>query len=145
MSTHLQLEKQLCFRLYRLNKAMNRLYAPLLKNLQLTYPQYLVMLALWQENKSMAVKALGEKLDLDSGTLSPLLKRLENIGYIARKRSIDDERQVNISLSAQGKNLKQSAEKIPALMFAQTGLSIEGLQQLSQQLDNLLDNINTSS
>jgi len=124
---------------------MNRLYAPLLKNLQLTYPQYLVMLALWQENKSMAVKALGEKLDLDSGTLSPLLKRLEKIGYIARKRSIDDERQVNISLSAQGKNLKQSAEKIPALMFAQTGLSIEGLQQLSQQLDNLLDNINTSS
>ncbi len=145
MSEQLQLEKQLCFRLYRLNKAMNRLYAPILKPLQLTYPQYLVMLVLWQTNKSIAVKTLGEKLDLDSGTLSPLLKRLEKIGYIARQRSLDDERQVNIELTIQGKQLKQSAEKIPALMFAQTGLSIEGLQQLSQQLDTLFDNINAAS
>jgi DNA-binding MarR family transcriptional regulator len=144
MSTSLLLEKQLCFRLYRLHKAMNRLYNPVLKTLKLTYPQYLVMLVLWQVNTGISVKTLGEKLDLDSGTLSPLLKRLEKIGYITRSRSVNDERHVNISLTEQGKTLKHSAEEVPALMLAKTGLSVEALQQFSQQLDVLLYNINTS-
>jgi DNA-binding MarR family transcriptional regulator len=141
MSEQLKLENQLCFRLYNINKAMNRLYAPLLKKLDLTYPQYLVMLVLWQEQQGISVKALGKKLDLDSGTLSPLLKRMENLGYISRQRNINDERSVEIFLTTLGRELKSQAICIPATMFAKTGLTPEELHDLRETLDKLVANI----
>lgn len=141
MTDHLILEKQLCFRLYNVNKAMNRLYNKLLIDLNLTYPQYLVMLVLWQQQRAISIKELGKKLDLDSGTLSPLLKRLEKTDYIVRKRNNVDERVVEIYLTTQGKALKIKAEKIPSLMFAKTGLSSEELQQLNGTLDHLLSQL----
>ena len=86
MSEHLTLEKQLCFRLYSLNKNLTKLYSPLLKKLGLTYPQYLVMLALWQAEKTVPIKQLCQQLDLDTGTLSPLLKRMEQSQLLTRAR-----------------------------------------------------------
>ncbi len=141
MSNNLQLEKQLCFRLYSLNKVMNRLYTPVLKKLGLTYPQYLVMIVLWQSNKAVSVKSLGNKLDLDSGTLSPLLKRMEILKFLNRERSEADERCVQIKLTESGKKLKHTAQNIPEKIFAITGLTPEKLIELSQQLDELLINL----
>jgi len=141
MSEHLKLENQLCFRLYNLNKAMNRLYAPLLNDLGLTYPQYLVMLVLWQSSTAISVKLLGKQLDLDSGTLSPLLKRMEKMALITRKRNEFDERVVEIFLTQNGVKLKENAECIPAKMFAKTGLSVDKITLLNNSLDKLLSNI----
>ncbi len=138
MTNNLLLEKQLCFRLYSLNKLMNRHYNPVLKELNLTYPQYLVMLVLWQTNDVISVKTLCDKLDLDSGTLSPLLKRLEKSQLLSRKRGEKDERSVLIKLSQKGKELKNKAQHVPEKMFAITGLQPEQLQSLNQQLDQLL-------
>ena len=101
----LKLDRQLCFAVYAAAHAYNRLYKPLLDPLGLTYPQYLVMLVLW-ESDGLAVKAIGQKLLLDSGTLTPLLKRLEAAGLVTRERSRDDERQVIIRLTAEGRGLK---------------------------------------
>lgn len=142
MNNNLLLEKQLCFRLYSLNKLMCRLYAPVLKELSLTYPQYLVMIVLWQYYKAgISVKDLGAKLDLDSGTLSPLLKRMEKQSLIKRERDSKDERVVLIKLTQQGVELQKNAEHIPAKMFAVTGLSPEKLQVLNLTLDQLIDNL----
>jgi len=142
-SDNLTLEKQLCFRLYSLSKLMNRLYTPVLKELSLTYPQYLVMLVLWEEKaKPISIKVLGEKLDLDSGTLSPLLKRMEKQSFITRTRKKTDERSVEVTLTKEGKALRAKAEHIPADMFAVTGLSIEQLKGLTLQLDQLLVTLN---
>lgn len=144
MTNHdnLKLEKQLCFRFYSLSKSMSRLYTPVLKDLSLTYPQYLVMLVLWEYNQPISIKNLGEKLDLDSGTLSPLLKRMESQKLISRCRNIDDERSVEITLSPMGINLKVKAEHIPAKMFSLTGMSPTELVQLNQGLDKLLFRLN---
>ncbi len=143
---NLKLENQLCFRLYSLTKLMNRHYSPVLKKLGLTYSQYLVMLVLWERNNStftISVKLLGEKLDLDSGTLSPLLKRLEKQGMISRCRNSEDERSVEIKLTDAGCQLKMKAQDIPAQMFSVTGMSIDELHSLSKQLDSLLISMNT--
>ncbi|MCW8863470.1 MAG: MarR family transcriptional regulator [Colwellia sp.] len=143
---HLKLENQLCFRLYSLTKLMNRHYSPVLKKLGLTYSQYLVMLVLWENNDTtpaISVKQLGEKLDLDSGTLSPLLKRLEKQALLSRVRNSDDERSVVIKLTDSGCQLKSQAQNIPAQMFSVTGLSIDELQGLNVQLDGLLATMNT--
>lgn len=142
MSTNLLLEKQLCFRLYSLNKLMCRLYAPILKDLDLTYPQYLAMLVLWQNTKGISVKDLGNQLDLDSGTMSPLLKRMEARELLIRVRQSSDERVVIIKLTKEGIALKQSAEHIPGEMFAVTGLTPEKLLNLNHDLDQLIANIN---
>jgi len=142
----LQLENQLCFRLYSLTKLMNRHYSPVLKKLGLTYSQYIVMLVLWENNNTnsaISVKHLGAKLDLDSGTLSPLLKRLEKQGVISRLRNSEDERSVEIKLTGSGCQLKVQAQDIPAQMFSVTGMSIDDLQSLNSQLDNLLVLMNT--
>jgi DNA-binding MarR family transcriptional regulator len=136
----LLLKNQLCFRLYSLNKAMTRLYAPLLAQLQLTYPQYLVMLVLWQHN-ALTVNALGQQLDLDSGTLSPLLKRMEKQGLLIRKRDTNDERKVIVQLTSQGETLKNQATNIPNQLFDQCGLTADSYQQLCQEFDQLLANI----
>jgi DNA-binding MarR family transcriptional regulator len=141
MSDNLLLEKQLCFRIYTLNKLMCRLYAPILKELSLTYPQYLAMLVLWQHREGISVKALGSQLDLDSGTLSPLLKRMETQGLLSRVRQSKDERVVIIKLTQQGIVLQQSAEHIPGKMFGVTGLTPDKLQSLTTELDQLIENI----
>jgi len=138
---NLKLENQLCFRFYSLTKLMNRYYSPVLKKLGLTYSQYLVMLALWENNNTQAaisVKQLGEKLDLDSGTLSPLLKRLEKQSLVNRVRNSEDERSVEIRLTDEGCLLKAQAQDIPAQMFSVTGMSVSELQSLNAQLDKLL-------
>ena len=152
----LKLENQLCFRLYNLSKSMNRLYAPVLKELGLTYPQYLVMLALWEEENgskvekskavaskvsALKVKVLGEKLDLDTGTLSPLLKRMEKLNLISRNRNKEDERSVEIKLTPHGQALKNDAEHIPAKKFKATKFSFDELQNLNKMLDMLSANI----
>ncbi|NQY36756.1 MAG: MarR family transcriptional regulator [Alteromonadaceae bacterium] len=137
----LKLENQLCFRLYNLSKSMNRLYAPVLKQLELTYPQYLVMLVLWDATEPLKVKSLGEKLDLDTGTLSPLLKRMEKLNLISRNRNKKDERSVEIKLTPHGQSLKLKAEHIPTQMFKVTKLSINELQNLNKMLDKLSENI----
>ena len=142
----LKLENQLCFRLYSLTKLMNRHYSPVLKNLGITYSQYLVMLVLWENNNTtsaISVKQLGEKLDLDSGTLSPLLKRLEKHALVNRVRNNEDERSVEIKLTNLGCQLKSQAQNIPAQMFSVTGMSVEEVQGLNSQLDNLLATMNT--
>ncbi|MBL4763744.1 MAG: MarR family transcriptional regulator [Colwellia sp.] len=143
---NLKLEKQLCFRLYSLTKLMNRHYNPVLKKLGLTYSQYLVMLVLWGKNNttsSLSVKQLGEKLDLDSGTLSPLLKRMEKQLLLSRFRNSEDERSVEVKLTGLGCQLKQQAINIPAQMFSVTGMSIDELHTLNVSLDSLLVTMKT--
>ena len=108
----LKLDNQLCFALYSANRTMTKVYKPLLDKYSLTYPQYLVLLVLFEED-NMMVKKLGDKLYLDSGTLTPLLKRMESAGFIKRKRSKDDERKVFILLSQKSKELKESLAEIP--------------------------------
>jgi DNA-binding MarR family transcriptional regulator len=142
----LKLENQLCFRLYSLTKLMNRHYSPVLKTLGLTYSQYLVMLVLWENNdttSAVSVKQLGQKLDLDSGTLSPLLKRLEKQGLISRIRNSKDERSVEIKLTDSGCQLKIKAKDIPKQMFSVTGMSLDELQVMNSQLDSLTSAMNT--
>jgi len=143
---NLKLENQLCFRLYSLTKLMNRHYSPVLKKLGLTYSQYLVMLVLWESNNTtstISVKQLGEKLDLDSGTLSPLLKRLEKQLLVNRVRNSEDERSVEIKLTNSGCQLKEQALEIPEQMFSITGMSLNELEKLNTQLDSLLATMNT--
>tara|TARA_R110001592_G_scaffold32200_1_gene112939 strand:+ start:5193 stop:5654 length:462 start_codon:yes stop_codon:yes gene_type:complete len=147
---NLKLENQLCFQLYSLTKLMNRHYSPVLKKLGLTYSQYLVMLVLWENTNTtnnitaaISVKQLGERLDLDSGTLSPLLKRLEKQALLCRIRSSGDERSVEIKLTDSGCQLKAQAQDIPAYMFSVTGMSLDELQAMNSQLDSLLTTMNT--
>lgn len=116
------LDDQLCFAVYRAAHAFTRAYKPLLDRLGLTYPQYLAMLALWEED-GQAVKDLGRRLGLDSGTLSPLLKRLEQAGFVVRQRDAGDERQVIVSLTAEGLALAGPAEAVYAGIGAATGCS----------------------
>jgi DNA-binding MarR family transcriptional regulator len=142
MNNNLLLEKQLCFRIYTLNKLMGRLYAPVLKELSLTYSQYLAMLVLWQHPDGISVKSLGQQLDLDSGTLSPLLKRMEKEQLLSRQRTEKDERVVIIKLSTKGKELQAAAKDIPESMFSLTGFTPEKLVQLTTSLDELIDNLN---
>jgi MarR family transcriptional regulator, organic hydroperoxide resistance regulator len=136
----LLLDNQLCFALYSTSLAMTKLYKPLLDELGLTYPQYLVMLVLWEEDGPM-VSELGERLYLDSGTLTPLLKRLEAGGLIARLRDTQDERRVHITLTAAGRKLKAKAQKIPGCVRAASQCSLGELMQLKQQLRGLRDRL----
>ena len=136
----LKLDNQLCFAVYSTSLAMTRLYKPLLDKLGLTYPQYLVMLALWEQDGPM-VSALGERLSLDSGTLTPLLKRLEAGGLVARVRDVADERRVHISLTAAGRRLKGRAAQVPGCLLAATQCPVDALVQLTQQIQLLRDRI----
>jgi DNA-binding MarR family transcriptional regulator len=119
----LQLDRHLCFALYRASRAFTRAYAPLLEPIGLTYPQYLVFLALW-ERDGRAVHELGDCLALDSGTLTPLLKRLEQRGLIERRRRSDDERVVEIFLTATGRGLRAKAKKVPLQLATRAGFDI---------------------
>ncbi|KQM35359.1 MULTISPECIES: MarR family winged helix-turn-helix transcriptional regulator [Rhizobium/Agrobacterium group] len=136
----LRLDVQICFALYGAAHAFTRAYKPLLEPLGLTYPQYLVMMALWEEDNA-TVKALGEMLGLDSGTLSPLLKRLEQAGLITRKRGKQDERQVVISLTPEGADMKKKAVHVMRSIGEATGCSLEELGQIRDRLNSLKDNL----
>lgn len=131
----LSLASQLCFAVYSTAHAFNRVYKPLLDPLGLTYPQYLVMLILW-EHDDQSVKALGDRLFLDSGTLTPLLKRLEAAGLVRRTRDRTDERQVRIALTDAGAALRAKAKSVPAAIACASGL---GAEDVEQTRDRLLD------
>ena len=119
---------------------MSRAYQPLLKALDLTYLQYIVMMVLW-EQEEINVKALGDKMHLDSGTLTPLLKRLDTKGYVCRTRSIEDERVRIITLTSAGIELKQLAQKVPVEMFCLSKMNKEELTSLKTQCEHLLGNL----
>ncbi len=138
--THARLGDQLCFSLYTASKAVTAAYRPLLMKLGLTYPQYLVMLSLW-ENESQTVAELGATVGLDSGTLSPLLKRLEVAGSVSRERSARDERSVVVFLTDQGRRLEPEAAKVRVEVEAATGLNATQFTELHRMLKHLTQNI----
>lgn len=121
----LRLEDQLCFALYAASRAMTRAYQPLLGPLGLTYPQYLVMMVLWAEGNA-SVRALGERLGLDSGTLTPLLKRLQSGGLVRRTRDAQDQRVVNIRLTPKGVALRARAKGVPVELLCRAGFPLQG-------------------
>ncbi|SFU78366.1 transcriptional regulator, MarR family [Polaromonas sp. YR568] len=131
----LQLDNQLCFALYSTSLAMTKLYKPMLEDMGLTYPQYLAMLVLWEQD-GLTVSELGERLYLDSGTLTPLLKRMETAGLVSRIRAVQDERRVHITLTAAGRKLKAKAAKIPGCIMSATQCSIPELVSLTQQVQS---------
>jgi DNA-binding MarR family transcriptional regulator len=132
----LLLDNQLCFALYSTSLAMTKLYKPLLEALALTYPQYLVMLVLWEQD-DVSVSALGERLFLDSGTLTPLLKRMEAADLLVRARSSLDERRVHVSLSAAGRKLQARAARVPACLASTVRLSLPELMTLTKKVQSL--------
>lgn len=135
-SAALTLDRQLCFAVHAAAHAFQRAYKPLLERLKLTYPQYLVMLLLWEQG-AMGVKALGAALTLDSGTLSPLLKRLEQAGHVERRRDAGDERQVTISLTPSGATLRAEAVRVFAAIAGKTGCSASEADGLRERLNAL--------
>ncbi|MFD0356061.1 MarR family winged helix-turn-helix transcriptional regulator [Streptomyces sp. NPDC127110] len=132
----LRLDGQICFALGAANRAFGGLYRVVLKDLGLTYPQYLVMLVLW-EHGTMPVKQLGQHLRLDSGTLSPLLKRLETAGLIRRERSTEDERSVHAVLTEEGSALRVRAVEVPRRIARATGFELAEIRELQQRLGRL--------
>lgn len=132
----LALDNQLCFALYGASLAMTKRYRPLLDPLGLTYPQYLVMLALWA-NDGPSVSALGACLGLDSGTLTPLLKRLEAQQLLQRQRAADDERRVQVQLTAAGRALRRRAQAVPTQMAAASGCTLDELTAMTARLQTL--------
>ena len=139
-SKSLQLENQICFPLYVIAKEITGLYRPFLDEIDITYPQYLVMMVLW-ENDGLAVNHIGEKLFLDSGTLTPLLKRLETKGIISRKRKKEDERVVEVFLTESGRQLQQKACEIPKKIQNKIGVETEDLLHLKETILKILNKI----
>ena len=137
MNEKLKLENQLCFPLYACSKEIVRRYTPLLEPLGLTYTQYIAMMAMW-EHKSLSVKDLGNLLFLDSGTLTPMLKKMEKAGWIQRKRSEDDERMVIITITAKGEELHDQAAEIPVRMAGCVKLENEEAFQLYALLQKMM-------
>ena len=135
-----RLDHQLCFALYSSSLLMTKLYKPVLAPLGLTYPQYLVLLVLWETDRVM-VSELGERLFLDSGTLTPLLKRMETAGLLTRTRAVDDERRVIVGLTAAGRALRRKAESVPIAVACATGCALDELTALTAQLQALRANV----
>jgi DNA-binding MarR family transcriptional regulator len=140
----LRLSKQLCFALYSTSHAFTRAYKPLLAPLDLTYPQYLVMLVLWEED-DVTVKEIGARLQLDSGTLTPLLKRLDAAGLVSRIRDSGDERQVRVLLTEAGRHLKAKAEGIPKRLAEAIGEPIAEIVALRDQLTEIRDRVGAAA
>lgn len=140
MTDPLALDNQFCFALYSASLAMTKTYKPFLDKIGLTYPQYLVMLVLWQQD-DVLVKTIGEKLFLDSGTLTPLLKRLEASSLIERTRDEADERQVRITLTKEGRALKKKAQSIPHQVLCASGQPLEALENLREQLSSIRNDL----
>lgn len=147
--TDLALDNQLCFKLYAASRAVTRAYKPMLDQLGLTYPQYLVMLVLWEWHQlppaQPTVKALGERLMLDSGTLTPLLKRLEQMGWVARRRSTQDEREVHLGLSKTGVQLRDQAYALKTRLLCDSGVDLNQADALRDGLDQLLAQVRALS
>ncbi|MFB7740513.1 MarR family winged helix-turn-helix transcriptional regulator [Streptomyces sp. NPDC056132] len=141
---YLRLDLQLCFSLHAASRAFNGVYRTLLKDLGLTYPQYLVMLTLWEHGK-LPVKSIGEKLRLDSGTLSPLLKRLESAGFVERHRSRSDERSVTIRLTDQGTALRERARVVPHHIARAVNLPPEDFHTLRALLATLTEGLDAAA
>lgn len=141
--SHLNLSDMVCFAIYSTANALSRAYQPILSKLELTYPQFLVMIVLWEQD-NRTVSEIGAKLNLDSGTLTPLLKRLEAAGHIARRRDPQDERQVRITLTDEGRALRIGAESIPEQVFCALGQPISNLQDLRAQLLDVRNNLKAS-
>ena len=143
MDQQLQLDNQLCFKLYAASRAVIRAYKPMLDQLGLTYPQYLVMLVLWEWQRQPpalpTVKALGERLLLDSGTLTPLLKRLQQQGVLLRTRSLSDEREVHLTLTAAGTALRDQVLPLKSQLLCERGIDLDAVAALHTQLGQLLD------
>lgn len=139
----LLLENQLCFALYSASLAMTKAYKPLLSALGLTYPQYLVLLVLWAQD-DRPVNELGERLFLDSGTLTPLLKRMEAAGWVRRQRSSADERRVHIRLTPEGQALQAQAACVPGQMLGALGCSLPELVHLTQTVQGLRDRLHAA-
>ncbi len=139
----LQLDNQLCFKLYAASRVVIRGYKPMLDRLQLTYPQYLAMLVLWEWQGAPpaqpTVKALGERLLLDSGTLTPLLKRLDQLGLLLRKRSIDDEREVHLALTDAGQALREQVLPLKQQLLCEHGVDLDEMAELRSRVGQLLD------
>jgi DNA-binding MarR family transcriptional regulator len=146
-------DQQLCFALYSASRAMTAAYRPVLTEMNLTYPQYLVMLVLWEEaadarsnqERAVTVGRLGERLQLDSGTLSPLLKRLEGNGFVRRERSRDDERLVDVTLTPAGRRLENRAQCIPEELGSATGMTERQAADLRDAVRHLTDALNASN
>lgn len=141
----LALDDQLCFKLYAASRAVTRAYKPMLDRLGLTYPQYLVMLVLWEWQAAAVsqptVKALGERLMLDSGTLTPLLKRLQQLALVRRQRSAQDEREVHLSLTDEGRHLRDQVQPLKARLLCDSGVDLNQADALRDGLDQLLRQI----
>jgi len=144
MQDPLKLDDFICFAVYTAGHALNRVYKPLLATLGLTYPQYLAMVSLWQQD-GQTVGGLGEKLFLESSTLTPLLKRLESAGYIRRERSKDDERVVVLRLTEEGKRLKEKAIGIPGCIVDASGRDAVDLNRLQAEIVALREALNRSA
>lgn len=136
----LKLDDQLCFALYSTSLALNKVYRKLLAGLGLTYPQYLAMMVLWERDQ-ITVSEIGERLYLDSATLTPLLKRLEGAGLISRTRARDDERQVVIALTEAGRALQEPARAVPMGIFGAAGCAPEQIGSMKSQLESLRTNL----
>ncbi len=136
----LQLDNQLCFLFHRISRELTAAYRPLLADLGLTYPQYLVMLVLWEDD-GLGVGEIGERLSLDSGTLSPLLRRLESAGLVRRTRAADDERRVTIGLTPEGRALEQRAADVPAALAAHMVDDMGQYEQAKASLRALADRL----
>lgn len=137
----LELGNQLCFALYRASRAAVRAYGPVLGELGITYPQYLVLLVLWEADEPMSVGAIGERLHLDSGTLTPLLKRLQNQGIVTRERDPDDERRVLVTPTAAGRAMRSRAATIPAEVFERYDIAVSVAVDLIGEIHKIADAI----
>jgi MarR family transcriptional regulator, organic hydroperoxide resistance regulator len=141
---NLNLEDHLCFSLYACSRAILRLYRPYLDKLQLTYPQYLVLVTLWEKPRR-TIKELGEVLNLDTGTLTPLLKRMEAAGLIERRRDTMDERVMNIFITQAGKALQEKASCVPQSLFDATGINKKELDEINERIMHLLHQLDGST
>lgn len=132
----LRLDKQICFRLYKASRTMTRLYQPILENMNITYPQYVTMLVMWEE-ENIDFKELGKRLDLKTGTLTPIVKRLESLGYLYRDKNPEDNRRIWVKITKEGRELKQHATKVPELLMKFINLDKEQYQKYVSLLDEL--------
>lgn len=140
MKDNLKLDNQLCFAIYALSREITRLYRPILLDIGLTYTQYIVMLVLWEQD-AIALKDMGKKLNLDSGTLTPLLKKLESEGLIIRKRDEKDERNLLVYLTDKGRNLMGTAEEVPEKMACKIPLPMDEIVELRDKIKQIINQI----
>jgi MarR family transcriptional regulator, organic hydroperoxide resistance regulator len=138
VTNELALDRQVCFALYSASRATTAVYRPMLERMGVTYPQYLVLLVLWEKD-GRGVREICTELDLDTGTLSPLLKRLEALGFVERRRLTTDERRVEIHLTEAGSGLRSEARDIPKQLAGKTGMTLEDLEHLRDALVKLTD------